>query len=126
LLQGERLEVAGKHYRVSGHRIAPLPVQKPHPPILIGGNGPQLLSLAAREADIVGLSGITFRHGGAAPPDLSGWRASGVDDRIQLVRQVAGDERFSRLEINALVQQVVVTSDRRKVAEELTSRAPVC
>jgi probable F420-dependent oxidoreductase len=124
LLQGERLEMAGKHYRVSGHRIAPLPVQKPHPPILIGGNGPQLLSLAAREADIVGLSGITFRDGGAVPPDLSGWRASGVDERIRLIRQVAGDERFSRLEINALVQRVVVTSDRRKVAEELTSRAP--
>jgi probable F420-dependent oxidoreductase len=124
LLRGEQLQMAGKHYRVSGHRIAPLPVQKPHPPILIGGNGPQLLSLAAREADIVGLSGITFRNGGAAPPDLSGWRASAVDERIQLIRQIAGDERFSRLEINALVQSVVVTNDRRKAAEELTSRAP--
>ncbi|HEY3845981.1 MAG TPA: TIGR03621 family F420-dependent LLM class oxidoreductase [Acetobacteraceae bacterium] len=124
LLQGEQLEMAGKHYRVSGHRIGPLPVQKPHPPILIGGNGPHLLSLAAREADIVGLSGITFRDGGAAPPDLSGWRPSSVDERIRLIRQVAGEERFSRLEINALVQRVVVTSDRRKAAEELTSRAP--
>ena len=121
LLQGEQLEVAGKYYQVSGHRIGPLPVQKPHPPILIGGNGPQLLSLAAREADIVGLSGITFRDGGAAPPDLSGWRPSSVDERIRLIRQVAGDERFSRLEIDALVQRVVVTSDRRKAAEELTS-----
>jgi probable F420-dependent oxidoreductase len=124
LLQGERLEMAGKYYRVSGHRIARLPVQEPHPPILIGGNGPKLLSLAAREADIVGLSGITFRGGGVAPPDLSGWRASAVDERIQLIRQAAGDERSSRLEINALVQRVVVTRDRRNVAEEMTSRAP--
>jgi hypothetical protein len=78
--------------------------------------------LAAREADIVGLSGITFRGGGAAPPDLSGWRVSGVDERIQLVRGVAGDARYARLELNALVQRVVVTNDRRKMAEELTSR----
>jgi probable F420-dependent oxidoreductase len=124
LLSGERVTLAGRHYRVSGHTIAPLPVQKPHPPILIGGNGRQLLSLAAREADIVGLSGITFRDGGAAPPDLSGWRVSGVDERVQLVQDAAGDERYARLEINALVQQVIVTNNRRKAAEELTSRWP--
>jgi alkanesulfonate monooxygenase SsuD/methylene tetrahydromethanopterin reductase-like flavin-dependent oxidoreductase (luciferase family) len=108
--------------RISGHAIAPLAVQKPHPPILIGGNGTQLLSLAARQADIVGLSGITFRNGGAAPSDLSGWRVSSVDERIRLLRQVARDERFERLEINALVQRVIVTNDRRKAAEELTGR----
>lgn len=113
---------AGQHYRVTGHTISPLPVQKPHPPILIGGNGRQLLRLAARKADIVGLSGITFRNGGAAPPDLSGWRMSAVDERVRLVQEVAGDERWARLELNALVQQVIVTEDRRKVAEELTIR----
>jgi probable F420-dependent oxidoreductase len=122
LLRGERVTVAGEHYRVTDHYISPIPVQKPHPPILIGGNGPQLLSLAAREADIVGLSGITFRQGGAAPPDLSSWRASGVDERIELLRRVAGPERYARLEINALVQRVIVTDNRRKVAEELTGR----
>jgi probable F420-dependent oxidoreductase len=122
LLSGERVTLVGQHYRVSEHAIAPLPVQKPRPPILIGGNGRQLLSLAAREADIVGLSGITFRDGGAAPPDLSGWRVSGVDQRLQLIREVAGEERHAQLEINALVQQVIVTNDRRKAAEQLTSR----
>jgi probable F420-dependent oxidoreductase len=59
LLKGEEVTFAGRHYRVTGHTIGPLPVQRPHPPILIGGNGPKLLALAAREADIVGLSGLT-------------------------------------------------------------------
>lgn len=113
---------AGQHYHVTGHAISPLPAQKPHPPILIGGNGTQILALAAREADIVGFSGITFRHGGAAPPDLSGWRVLGVDERVRLVREVAGDDRFSRLELNALVQRVIVTDDRRRAADELTTR----
>ena len=122
LLRGEQVAFAGRHYRVTGHKIAPLPVQRPHPPILIGGNGRRLLTLAAREADIVGLSGITFRGGGAGSPDLSGWRVSGVDERVNLVREVAGAERFGRLELNALVQRVVVTDDRRKTAEELTGR----
>jgi probable F420-dependent oxidoreductase len=122
LMKGEEVTFAGRHYRMTGHTISPLPVQKPHPPILVGGNGPRLLTLAAREANIVGLSGLTFRHGGAVPPDLSGWRASSVDERVRLVREVAGDERNARLELSALVQQVVVTDDRRKTAEELTSR----
>jgi probable F420-dependent oxidoreductase len=120
LLEGEEVTVAGRYYRVSGHRIHPLPVQRPHPPILIGGNGRRLLTLAAKEADIVGLSGITFRQGGAAP-DLSGWRTAEVDQRIRLVREAAGS-RFERLEMNALVQTVVVTDDRRRAAEELAKR----
>jgi probable F420-dependent oxidoreductase len=103
LLKGEQVTFAGRHHRVTGHTIAPLPAQKPHPPILIGGNGPLLLALAAREADIVGFSGLIFRKGGAAPPDLSGWRVSSVDERVRLVREAAGDARYERLELNALV-----------------------
>jgi probable F420-dependent oxidoreductase len=122
LLRGEQVTFAGQHYRVTGHTIAPLPVQKPHPPMLIGGNGTRLLTLAAREADIVGLSGVTFRAGGAAPPDLSGWRVSSIDERIRLVREAAGEERFARIELDALVQRVVVTDDRYRAAEELTAR----
>lgn len=122
LLTGEQVTFAGRHYNVTGHTIEPLPVQKPHPPILIGGYGERLLALAAREADIVGFSGLSFRQGGAVPPDLSGWRVSGVDDRVRRVREIAGDERYARLELNALVQQVVVTDDRRRAAEELASR----
>ena len=122
LLSGEQVTFAGRHYRVAGHTIAPLPAQKTRPPILIGGNGRSLLALAAREADIVGFSGLTFRKGGAAPPDLSGWRVSGVDERVGIVLEAAGDARFARLELNALVQQVVVTDDRRQAAEELASR----
>jgi probable F420-dependent oxidoreductase len=122
LLQGERVTLAGQHYQVTDHSISPVPVQKPNPPILIGGNGPQLLSLAARQADIVGLSGITFRQGGAARPDLSGFRPSSVDERIELLRRVAGPERYARLEISAMIQRVIVTNNRRSAAEELMSR----
>jgi probable F420-dependent oxidoreductase len=122
LLQGEQVTFAGRHYRATGHTLHPLPVQRPYPPLLIGGNGRRLLTLAAKEADIVGLSGITFRRGGTEP-DLSGWTVAGVDERVQLVREAAGD-RYERLELNALVQRVVVTDDRRQAAEELAHRWP--
>jgi probable F420-dependent oxidoreductase len=118
LLAGEQVTFAGRHYRVSGHVIAPLPVQKPHPPIIIGGNGPRLLTLAAQQADIVGLAGMTLRRGGTEL-DVPGWKGSAVDASIALLRAAAGEERFARLELNALVQRVVVSDDRRAAVEAL-------
>jgi hypothetical protein len=52
---------------------------------------------------------------------MSGWRSAGVEERIRLIREAAGD-RFAQLEINALVQRVVVTDNRRGAAEELAQR----
>ena len=120
LLGGEQVTFAGRYYRVAGHTIHPLPLQRPRLPILIGGNGRRILTLAAKEADMVGLSGITFRAGGTEP-DLSAWKTAAVDERVRLVREAAG-ERYDRLELSALVQRVVVTDNPRQAAEELASR----
>ena len=117
LFDGKPVTFSGEHYRVTGHTLFPVPAQRPRPPILIGGNGPSLLSLAATEADIVGLTGITFRRGGTAP-DISAWKATAVDERVALVKKAAG-ARFTEIEMNALVQRVIVTDDRQKVAEDL-------
>ena len=117
LLGGAEVTFAGQHYRVTGHTIHPRPVQRPHPPIIIGGNGPRLLTLAAKEADIVGFSGITFARGGTEP-DFSTWRVGVADERVRLVREAAG-VRIEKLELSALIQRVVVTEDRRQAAGEL-------
>lgn len=122
LLEGKPVSFTGRHYRVSDHTIHPRPVQRPRPPMFIGGNAPRLLQLAAGQADIVGLTGIAFRRGGTAP-DVSDFRAAVVDERVRLVREVAG-ERLERVELNALVQRVIVTDDRRGAAQELSARWP--
>src|SRR5438093_3667981 len=120
LLEGEQVTFAGRHYRVTGHTIHPLPVQRPHPPIIIGGNGFRLLTLAAQEADTVNLTGITFTRGGTMP-DMSGWKVAGIDERMRVVREAAG-QRFGRLELSAQLQRVIVTDRRREAAEELQQR----
>ena len=48
---------AGEHYTITDYDGLPKPVQRPRPPILIGGGGKRVLSIAAREADIVGING---------------------------------------------------------------------
>jgi F420-dependent oxidoreductase-like protein len=42
----------GQHYRIEDALFAPKPVQRPHPPIIVGGEGsPRSLRIAARYAD---------------------------------------------------------------------------
>lgn len=122
LLGGNDVDFAGVHYRVTGHRIYPPPVQRPRPPIIIGGNGPRLLALAAREADTVNFTGITFTKGGTVP-DMTGWKVAGIDERMQVVRTAAGP-RFDRIELSAQIQRVIVTDRRRDAADELRKNWP--
>src|SRR5262245_36519824 len=117
LLDGAEVTFAGQHYRVTGHTIYPLPVQRPHPPIIIGGYGPRLLTLAAKEADTVNLTGLNFGRDGTAL-DMSGWRLAAVDERVGLIREAAGS-RLDRLELSAQIQRVIVTERRREAAEGL-------
>src|SRR5947207_14304512 len=49
------LTFSGRHYAIAGLDGQPKPLQRPHPPITIGGGGRRILSLAAREADTVSL-----------------------------------------------------------------------
>src|SRR5262249_15899221 len=93
--RGDEVDFAGAYYRVAAHRIHPRPLQRPHPPIIIGGNGLRLLTLAAKEADTVNLTGITFTKGGTTP-DMSAWRVAGVDERMRLGRGGGGRGRGCR------------------------------
>ncbi|MEO5953821.1 MAG: TIGR03621 family F420-dependent LLM class oxidoreductase, partial [Chloroflexia bacterium] len=52
---GEPVTFAGNHYTINGLVGLPTSVQRPHPPIFLAGGGKRVLSLAGREADIVGL-----------------------------------------------------------------------
>ena len=118
LLAGERVTRTGRHYAIAGLEGRPHPVQRPHPPILIGGGGQRTLSLAAREASIVGLVPRARRDGGGL--DRADLGEGALRQKVEWVRAAAGD-RFDALELHALIQAVVV-SDRRTAAEQLASR----
>lgn len=52
LCSGEAVSYQGNHFNLDNARMLPVPVQKPHPPIWIGGSGPRrTLPLAAQWAD---------------------------------------------------------------------------
>jgi probable F420-dependent oxidoreductase len=96
LLTGETVTHRGEHYRLEGASIGLMPVQKPRPPLAIGGGGPRMLKLAAREAEIVGLTPGFDKNGGVRVRQST---ETATAEKIALIRGVAGDG-FERLEIN--------------------------
>lgn len=103
----------GEHYRVHNLVGAPDPVQRPHPPIILGGGARRTLSLAAREANIVSVNIKTTAEGGL---DFSSVSAAAADQKLEWVRQAAGD-RFDDLILNLLVPVVAVTDSPRQTAQ---------
>ncbi len=79
----------GEHYRVTGAIGAPVPVQRPHPPVIIGGGGERVLSLAAREADIVGVN-PSLAAGYVGPEVLETTTAEYYHRRLEWIRKAAG------------------------------------
>jgi probable F420-dependent oxidoreductase len=86
LLSGETADFSGKHYAVANATIKPAAVQS-SPPLLIAAGQRRLLTLSARQADIIALA--------IQPRETE----SEVAERIGWIREAAGD-RFSDLAIN--------------------------
>jgi probable F420-dependent oxidoreductase len=108
----------GKHYRIDGLDGEPKPVQRPHPPIIIGGGGKRVLTLAAREADIVGIN-ANLRSGKADDPTTApSMNLDSTDQKLAWVREAAGD-RFDDIEIQVLAGFVHFTDDSKSLAEAM-------
>jgi len=110
----ESVTFSGAHYTIANLQGTPRPLQRPHPPILIGGGGKRLLSLAGRVADIVGF----IPRMGEAGPDITDATEAALQEKLAWVREAAG-ERFPQLELNLQIAGVAVTSDRISAAQAI-------
>jgi probable F420-dependent oxidoreductase len=113
----------GRYYRITEHDGGPKPIQRPHPPFLIGGGGRKTLTLAAREAQIVGLAPRIRRP--RNPHSLT-WEAT--VEKIDWIRETAGDH-FEQLTLNVYptaIEPIITDHPRpeaRRVADLLAARS---
>ena len=105
----EPVHHTGGHYRIDGLVGAPQPLQRPHPPIFLGGGGQRMLSLAGREADIVGLN-IDMRSGRIGTESGATATAGATLEKLRWVAEAAG-ERFGGVEVQVRVELATVTDD---------------
>jgi probable F420-dependent oxidoreductase len=99
----------GEHYRITGLDGRPTPHTPGGPPLLIGGGGRRVLSIAARHADIVGVN-PNLREGAITAATALDALAGPTDEKVRWVREAAGD-RFGSLELNVLSFAASVTDD---------------
>ncbi len=117
LLEGGKFSFSGRYHTVTDHPGTPLPVQRPRPPILVGGGGRRILSLAGREADIVSVN-FDLRSGSIGTQLGVTATAEATADKVGWVREAAGD-RFDRIELSYTAYLTMVTDDRDGVAAGL-------
>ena len=108
------LTFEGRFYTIRDLDGQPKPVQRPHPPFLIGGTRERLLRIAARDAHIVGIDLRQDREslGDAFPARM--------DERIAWIRDAAGPD-FERRELSVLrlLGRLTVTTEPLKVAADV-------
>ena len=102
--------------------FAPQPLQRPRPPLLVGGNGDRVLQLTAQHAEIAAFTGAR-----ADPDDPNGMpraiTAAQLEERVSTYRRFAAD-RAEPAELNLLVSLVKVTDDRRATLRPSLGNVP--
>jgi probable F420-dependent oxidoreductase len=112
---------AGKHFTVTALDGLPKPVQRPHPPIMIGGGGRKVLGVGARQADIIQVLPGVIR--GVAALDPAQFTRRAYREKVEWIRDAAGN-RFDDLELGTLLMHVAVTGDVERAQDDFLTQFP--
>ncbi len=82
------LDFTGKHYVISGLDGLPKPIQRPHPPLFVGGGSPRVLGIAGRHADVVGIN-ASLRAGALGAHAINDLSAARVREKVRWVHDAA-------------------------------------
>ncbi len=129
LFTDEPFSYEGKTFRVQDLDGLPKPVQRPHPPLLVGGGGKRMLRLAGREADIAGVN-ANLRHGRVGADTIRDVSAERVAEKVGWVHEgaVAAGREPQTVELSMaqwLLHVTPSTSDARAFLDAMATRTGV-
>jgi probable F420-dependent oxidoreductase len=116
---GEPVVFKGEYWNAEGFTGSPLPTQRPGPSMMIGGGGKRVLSLAAREADIVSFN-FNNRSGVLGAEGVQSGTPEATKQKIEWVRAAAGD-RFDALTLEIGAYFTFVGPGTARVAEGMAT-----
>jgi probable F420-dependent oxidoreductase len=117
---GDDIDIDGTYVHAHGFAGRPLPVQKPHPPIFIGGGSPKILRLAGELADIVSLN-FNNAAGKLGSGSVASATLSATLEKLEWVRAGAG-ARYDDIELEVAAYFVAVQDDPSAAVEAMAAR----
>ena len=109
----------GEHITLSIDELGARPAQA-RIPLLVGGHGRRVVSIAGRSADIFQFTGLTHDPA-TGQPSAGGFARRDVATRLDWLREAAGD-RLADIELSALVQQTKVGTGAEELRREMATR----
>src|SRR6185503_332243 len=114
-------------YRLDEAILWPKPVQKPHPPILVGGGGRGLLRLAAKHADVVNIISDAGKPGYISIAQIAKLTDDSFREKIRFVREEAkknGRDPKS-IRISNVIFSLVITDSEQATRAAAEGMAPI-
>lgn len=105
----------GEHYAIAGARGYPTPCSPGGPKVIIGGGAKRVLSVAAREADIIGVN-PNLSAGYVGPEVAQSAKGERYRERLRWIKEAAGP-RFDQIELQCLTFMVQFTVDSAEAYE---------
>jgi probable F420-dependent oxidoreductase len=116
----ERASFSGKFYTLRDAVAAPKPLQQPHPPLMLGGNGKGIMRLGARHAAIVNVAQDLGRSGTVDPQQVARFTRETFHERATFLRaeSEARGRAMPRLFCTAFVISITDTPAATRTATE--------
>jgi probable F420-dependent oxidoreductase len=127
LWTNERTTFDGEFYKFRDAILWPKPIQRPHPPILLGGGGKGLLRIAARHADILNVSVDTGKPGKIDLEEIKKVTDDAYRGKIKFVRDEAArlKRKPDAIRISEPLFQVIITESPAATRQTAESMAPM-
>ena len=126
LWANERTNFDGKYYHLRDAILWPKPIQKPRPPVIVGGGGKGLLRIAAKYADYVNIVPDAGKGGKVSIDEVKKMTDESLRKKLDFVREEArrlgrdaGAIKFSNFIFNAMLTNS--KEETRKTAEMMAA-----